>query len=239
MSLAMGLRHIQVAVGGRDINVEVYHPDSSDPAPGILYLHEIYGVTDAYRCDARELAKRGYVVYLPDLYGGDARGYCVRAIVHAAGRNNRADNPLLAEINLLLDALKADPACNGMLGMLGMCLTGGFVIQAAMRPDLQAPVVYHHSFGLQGAGVPYAEEDKLQHITRLQGHWSRIDPFCPARRRQRLIQKLGDKVDAHLYNIPHGFRSVSRKTRAADLAWQRTLAFYDEHLRLEPAPAHG
>ncbi len=226
----MAVTRKTVAVGSRNIDVEVYSPAKDGPAPGILYLHEIMGLNKGYRADARELAERGYVVYLPDLYGGDARGYCVRAAVTSVARNNSASNPLFAEINALLDALKADPACNGKLGMLGMCLTGGFVIQAAMRPDMEAPVLYHHSFGLQGAGVPYAEESGLQQIKRLQGHWSRIDPFCPAKRRQRLIDKLGERMDAHVYNIPHGFRSIARKTKASALAWERTLAFYDQHL---------
>ncbi len=219
-----------IAVGQRSVAVEVYRPDSEIPAPGILYLHEIYGVTDGYRADARELAARGYLVYLPDLYGGNARAYCVRAAVTSVARNNSVKSPLYAEITELLNALKADPACNGKLGMLGMCLTGGFVIQAAMRPDMQAPVVYHHGFGLQGAGIPYSEEAGLNKITRMQGHFSRVDPFCPAKRRKRLMEKLGGRLDAHVYDIPHGFRSASRKTQAADLAWQRTLAFYDQHL---------
>lgn len=227
----MSVEKKTVTVGQRSIGLEVYHPHSDETAPGILYLHEIFGINDAYRADARELASRGYVVYLPDLFSGDARGYCVRAAVNSAARNNSAKNPQFTEINELLNTLKTDPACNGRLGMLGMCLTGGFVIQAAMRDDMAAPVLYHHSFGLQGAGVPYDEEENLQKIQRLQGHWSRIDPFCPAKRRQRLIEKLGHRVDAHVYNIPHGFRSLARKTKAAAQAWERTLDFYDQHLQ--------
>lgn len=227
-----------ILLGQRPIQVEIYYPSTAKAAPGILYLHEIYGINDAYRADAKELAARGYLVYLPDLYSGDARGYCVRAMVNSVARNNSANNPQFAEINELLDVLKNDPACNGQLGMLGMCLTGGFVIQAAMRSDMKAPVVYHHSFGLQGAGIPLDEEAKLQEIQRMQGHWSRIDPFCPAKRRQRLINKLGDRLDAYIYNIPHGFRSVARKTQAAALAWQRTLEFYDEHLQPDTKATH-
>lgn len=219
-----------IGVNGRNINVEIYRPENGSRAPGILYLHEVFGMLDVYREDARELASRGYVVYLPDLYSGNAGGYCIRAIVASAGRNNHSGNPLMQEIHALLDAVKLDGSCNGKIGMLGMCLTGGFVIQAALREDMIAPVLYHHSLGVEGAGVPRSEEDSLVNIKRLQGHWSKVDPFCPRQRRERLKTILGDRLDAHVYNIPHGFRSSARATRSAQLAWERTLAFFDQHL---------
>lgn len=218
-------------LNGRAVDIEVYAPQCQAPAPGVLYLHEIYGVTDHYREDARDLARRGYLVYLPDLYGRDGkRQYCVRAILHSLGRLNASDNPLFREISELIACMRKDPACNGHLGMIGMCLTGGFVIQAAMRDGIEAPVIYHHSFGLQGAGIPRKEEADLVNIERIQGHWSRVDPFCPARRRRKLKELLGDRLEEHVYNIPHGFRSVSRKTASAALAWERTLAFFEQHL---------
>lgn len=227
----------QLRVPQRDIPLEIFRPPGTGPAPGILYLHEIYGLIEAYREDARELARRGYLVWLPDLYGqAGARAYCLRALVRAAGRNNSAANPLYREVSALLGQLRQDPACSGRLGMIGMCLTGGFVIQAAMRDAVEAPVIFHHSLGLQGAGIPLEEEAQLQQVQRLQGHWSRVDPFCPRRRRERLGQLLGERLETHLYNIPHGFRSLSRQTRSATLAWQRSLDFFDQHLGGSPPP---
>ena len=108
----------QLMLPGRSITLEVYRPERSQPVAGILYLHEIFGPLPGYREDARELAEQGYLVFLPDLYSGEAKDYCVRSLVARAGRNNAADNPLLQEVHSLLDALKADPACNGKLGIM-------------------------------------------------------------------------------------------------------------------------
>ena len=222
---------INLSLNGRDVEVEVYRPAGKPIAPGVLYLHEIYGVIAPYREDAQELANRGYLVYLPNLYtGNSSREYCVRAIVNNVGRNNSVESPLYKEIAELIQLQKQDPACNGELGMIGMCLTGGYVIQAAMREGVEAPVIFHHSLGHEGAGIPHKEEAELANVKRMQGHWSRVDPFCPKKRRQRLKQLLGDRLDDHVYNIPHGFRSLARKTQASALAWQRTVAFFDEHL---------
>ena len=213
----------------RQIEVEVYAPaSSSEKAPAILLLHELFGILDVYREDAQDLADRGYLVYVPNLFSGGAVKYCIRAMVSKAGRINAADSEVNQEIHVLLNALKADPRSNGRLGMLGQCLTGGYVIQMAKREDMLAPVVYHHSLGIQGAGVP--KKESLDEVRILQGHWSNVDPFCPATKRNKLIQKLGDRVEAYTYNMPHGFRSVSRGLPEAKVVWQRTVEFFDREL---------
>ncbi len=214
----------------RQIEVEVYaSSSSSEKAPAILLLHELFGILDVYREDAQDLADRGYLVYVPNLFSGGAVKYCIRAMVSKAGRINAADSEVNQEIHVLLDALKADPRSNGRLGMLGQCLTGGYVIQMAKREDMLAPVVYHHSLGIQGAGVP--NKDSLDEVRILQGHWSTVDPFCPATKRNKLIQQLGDRVEAYTYNMPHGFRSVSRGLPEAQVVWQRTVDFFERELK--------
>ncbi len=222
------MEKIQVSAQGREIDVEVYAPSSDGPAPGILLLHELFGLLDCYREDAQDLADRGYLVYLPNLFTGGARKYCVRAMVSAAARENRSSAGPNQEVHDLLDTLKFDKRCNGRLGMIGMCLTGGFVLHMAKREDMDAPVIYHHSLGLKGAGVP--KNDSLGEIRLLQGHWSKIDPFCPAKRRNQLINELGDRVEAHVYDMPHGFRSVSRRMKASAVVWDRTLDFFERQL---------
>lgn len=222
----------RIAVGQRSINVEVYRP-VHESAPGILLLHELFGLRDWYREDAADLARRGYLVYVPDLFSdGGALRYCIRAMVHEAGRKNRSDSEVNLEVHALLDALKADDGCNGRLGMLGACMTGGFVLQMAQRDDMQAPVLYHHSMGLEGAGVP--KEESLSRIRLLQGHWSSADPFCPARRRDQLIETLGERVEAYTYHMPHGFRSTSRSMPGSKVVWQRTVDFFDRQLKQAP-----
>ena len=214
----------------RKIEVEVYAPaQTSEKVPAILLLHELFGILDVYRDDAKDLANRGYLVYVPNLLSGGAVKYCIRAMVSKAGRINAADSDMNKEIHVLLDALKADPRSNGRLGMLGQCLTGGYVIQMAKREDMLAPVVYHHSLGIQGAGVP--NNESLDEVRILQGHWSNVDPFCPTTKRNKLIQQLGDRVEAYTYNMPHGFRSVSRGLPEAKVVWQRTVEFFDRQLK--------
>jgi len=219
---------ITVNAHGRDIEVNVYKPEHGEPAAGILMLHELFGIVDGYREDAVELASRGYLVWLPNLFTGGAVKYCVRAIVMASGRNNEPGSGVNREVHDLLDALKNDAACNGKLGMIGMCLTGGYVLHMAKRPDMEAPVIFHHSFGMQGCGVPAG--DHLDEVRRLHGHWAEKDVFCPAARRKALKQELGDRLEYHEYPIQHGFRSFQRDKPESQRAWDLTVEFFGKHL---------
>ncbi len=219
----------RVDVGQRELHLEVYYPREISRAPGILLLHEVYGLKNWYRKDAADLAERGFLVYLPDLYSGEAIKYCIRAIILTAGRKNRSSSSTNQEVHKLLDILGNDLRCSGQLGMLGACLSGGFVLQMAKRKDMLAPVVYHHSLGTEGVGIP--NKENLDDIRCLQGHWASKDIFCPPRRRDELIEALGDRVEAYTYDMPHGFRSRSRKHPLSNVVWQRTVDFFERELK--------
>ncbi|MCA9680543.1 MAG: dienelactone hydrolase family protein [Kofleriaceae bacterium] len=221
---------VATAVGRRTIDVEYYRPEGDGPWPGVLLLHELFGLTSQVRADARHLAREGFLVMAPDLYTQGLRRYCMKFFFSSDALANRGGGEHVAEIHRLLDVLKAHPACNGRLGMIGMCLTGGFVLQMARRDDVLAPVVFHHSFGLRGSGLPDAQAAEIGHV--VQGHFGGDDKvLCPRSRVEALSRQLGDRLDAHVYpGVGHGLRSQFRHTPQADEAWATTLRFFHEHL---------
>jgi len=220
---------LTVPVGRRSISVELYHPSTPGPHPGVLLLHELFGLTSNVRADARELAREGYLVLAPDLYSGGMGRYCMRFFFSRQALANKSDAEPVAEIHHLLDHLKADPGCNGMIGMIGMCLTGGFVLHMAKRDDLAAPVVYHHGFGVGGSGI--SDRDAAEIQTTIQGHFLAEDRICPRSKIEALAAQLGDRLEVNLYPAAgHGLRSALRHTAHSDEAWSRTLAFLREQL---------
>jgi carboxymethylenebutenolidase len=226
----------RVAVGARSIEVEIYRPTRAGdgPWPGVVLLHELFGVTANVRADAADLAAHGYLTWAPNLYTGNVHlQYCIRTFFTREGLLNR-DSPELREVGAVLDALKADPACNRRLGMIGMCMTGGFVLHMATRDDLDAPVVYHHGQGVLGAGV---EPEVAARIDGpVQGHFARGDLICPERRARALGRLLGDRLETHWHDrAGHGLRSRFRHTPAGVNAWKATLDFLDRQLRTAPA----
>lgn len=234
MKAAVKAEDHRIAVYGRFIDATLFRSDiASDkhPVPGILLLHEAFGVTSQIKEDAKELAGLGYGVLVPDLYSetGAAR-YCIRQFITEAGMKNRSSNPAVHELFHVLDYLETLPCIDReRIGAVGMCLTGGFILHLARRPELKAPVIFHHSLGLAGAGVSPRAAAQVRHT--IQGHYVTNDLFCPKARQEALRDLLGDKLDYHLYpGAKHGLRSVDRNTRAGQEAWEKTKAFFAEHL---------
>lgn len=218
-----------LAVGRRTIDVEYYRPAGRGPWPGVLILHELFGLTSSVRADARHLAREGYLVMAPNLYTGGMRRYCMKFFFSKAALANAADAEPVQETHALLDHLKAHPDCNGRLGMIGMCMTGGFVLQMARRDDLDAPVVYHHTFGVNGSGLSDADAAQIGQL--VQGHFAAVDRMCPSRKVEALARQLGDRLEVNVYDgVGHGLRSQFRHTPQSEEAWQRTLAFFKEQL---------
>jgi len=228
----MNPQRMTVAVGRRTVDVEVYRPEGEGPWPGVLLLHELFGLNDQVRADARDLAAHGYLTMAPDLFSADgAARFCMRMFFKPEGLLNQGAAEPVAEVNRLLDVLKALPDCNGRLGMIGMCLTGGFALHMARRDDLAAPVVFHHSFGVMGAGIDAAEADQIR--GPVLGHFGRDDKvICPKSRADALAGLLGDRLQQNWYDgAGHGLRSRFRHTPAGRAAWQNTLRFFAEQLR--------
>lgn len=218
------------ACGRRTIDVEYYRPPTGrGPWPGVLLLHELFGLTSQVRADARALAREGYLVMAPNLYSDGMARYCMKHFFSRDALDNRSDAEAVREVHELLDRLKQHPDCNGRLGMIGMCMTGGFVLQMARRDDLAAPVVFHHSFGVRGTGL--ADEDAAAVRNVVQGHFAAQDRICPRTKFEGLARQLGDRLEMNVYDgVGHGLRSTFRHTPQGEEAWQRTLAFFREQL---------
>ncbi len=62
------------AGGGDRVTAWVVHPERSDPAPVVVVIHEIYGLTDWIRAVADQLAAEGFLAIAPDLLSGKGPG---------------------------------------------------------------------------------------------------------------------------------------------------------------------
>ena len=70
---------VKVQSGGDTVNAWVVYPERSDPAPVVLVIHEIYGLTDWIRSVADQLAAEGYIAIAPDILTGKGPGGGVRS----------------------------------------------------------------------------------------------------------------------------------------------------------------
>ncbi|HKK08213.1 MAG TPA: dienelactone hydrolase family protein [Gemmatimonadota bacterium] len=218
-------------VGGKALTGYLATPDGApDSIPGLVVIHEWWGLNDNIRSMARQLAGEGYAALAVDLYGGQ-----VAETPDRAGQLARSVDEDRARANLRAAYRFLEGRGAARIGSIGWCFGGGWSLQTALLfPDsLDAAVLYY--------GHLVTDPDSLAGLeVPIQGHFGAEDASIPldqVRHFGEVLDSLG--VDEHMYvyrGAGHAFANPSG-TRyveaAADTAWGRTLAFLSRHL--EPA----
>src|ERR671921_1036480 len=111
-------------------------PTSAPPWPGVVLLHEIFGLNDDLRAKADRFASRGYIALAPDLLDlGGPRALCVLGALRAL---NARKGPAFDAIEAARAELAGREACTGRIGVIGFCMGGGFAVLSAPRFDFAA-----------------------------------------------------------------------------------------------------
>jgi carboxymethylenebutenolidase len=223
------------APGGDSVSAWVVHPERSDPAPVVIVIHEIFGLTDWIRAVADQLAAEGFIAIAPDLLSGKGPGGGGTSSI-PAGEVRQAMSALdRDEVNGRLIAAgryaTALPSARPQVASMGFCWGGSTSFRLATAwPDLHAAVVYYggspDSAALAGVRAPvlglYGGDDARVNAT-----------IEPARRE---LGRLGRSYEVEIYDgAGHGFLRQQQgrdgaNLRASERAWRRTLAFLREHL---------
>ncbi|MDA1117705.1 MAG: dienelactone hydrolase family protein [Proteobacteria bacterium] len=204
-------------------------PAGSGPFPAVLVIHENRGLNPYTEDVARRVAVEGFLALAPDgLFpaggypGNDDDGRALQAGLDQA--KLRTDMLNSARF------LKAHRLSSGKLGATGFCWGGGAVnfLAAAMGAELQAGVPFYGA-AAEGAEVPRI---KAPLLVQLAENDPRINGMWPAF--EAALKAHGVAHEMHMYpGTQHGFHNNSTprySEAAAKLAWQRTVAFFRQHL---------
>jgi carboxymethylenebutenolidase len=208
--------------------------DAAEPLPGLIVIHEWWGLNDSIKAMTRKLASEGYVALAVDLYGGATADTAEKArpLMAAVVGDPDAARANLKQAYDYLDKYALAPR----IGSIGWSFGGGWSLQTAlMLPDhLRAMVIYY--------GQISASDSELSTLGMpVLGFFAGLDESIPVRDVQRFrstLLKLGKPAEVIIYpKAQQGFAnpdSGAYDPQAATESWQKTLAFLAENLKPKP-----
>jgi len=108
----------------------VFPEDMLEPLPGIIVIHEWWGLNDNVRAMADRLAGEGYIVLAVDLFGGQTAGdvQAARKLMLGVVNDARSARSNIRQAFEFLNTTAGAP----QVGSLGWCFGGGWSLNAAM-----------------------------------------------------------------------------------------------------------
>lgn len=203
--------------------------DAASKLPTVIVIHENRGLNPHIKDVTRRMAAEGFVAlgvdYLSPMGGTPADEDKGREMI---GQLKQPD--VIANGRAAVAYLKGRPDSNGKVGAIGFCWGGGAVNNLAVNePNLNAGVAYY-------GGQPKAEDvPKIQAAIML--HYAGLDERINAgiAAYEAALKQAGKTYEIHMYEgVNHAFNNDTNAARydkaAADLAWQRTVAFLKKNL---------
>ncbi|HET6818810.1 MAG TPA: dienelactone hydrolase family protein [Mycobacteriales bacterium] len=227
---------IRYAAPEGELSAYLATPAGPGPWPGVVVVHEIFGLTDDIRRQADRFAAAGYLALAPDLYSWGLTPRCLVATLRtlSTGSGRARD-----DIDAARRRLSEDSSCTGKVGIIGFCLGGGLAL--LVSPD-----------GFDAAAPNYGFLPK-DPIRRLEGACPVVASYGGNDRplkgaADKLASTLGRLgVDHDVKEYPgarHGFLFkhhgvtglseplfVAYDADAADDAWRRIFTFFDARLK--------
>src|SRR5436309_13209181 len=214
------------SAGGATLTGYLAYPERKDRAPGVVVIHEIFGLSDWIRQTTEQLARDGFVALAPDLLsrrgGTPPSSDDARKLI--AGLN---PDTLTLDLDATVTYLKTLKAVRGdRIGVIGFCWGGGQSFRyATNNPALRAYVVCYgpapdaaaiariHAKGLGG----YAEYD------------GRIDAGLTDV--AAAVKQYAKDYRYTVYpGVGHGFLRSRARPEVADSAWRTVVRFFREGL---------
>lgn len=178
--------------------------------PGLLVIHEIFGLCDALRAQCDAFAARGYIALCPDLFwrtrekdkpeketDWDEAARLYKSFDIEAG---------LRDLLASLAFLRQTPGCGGKVGAIGACLGGRLAFLLASRSDIDCGIGYY------GVGLDSHLDEVHDIRVPFMLHLGEMDKLLPAPVQKKVLRSLARNplIEVHTYpGADHGFARVA------------------------------
>lgn len=197
--------------------------------PGVVVIHENRGLNPYIEDVARRLAIEGYIGFAPDALtplggypGNDDDGRTLQ--------QQRDGDEMFADFSAAVEYLQRHPDCSGKVGAVGFCFGGSMTMRlAAALPDLNAAVAFYGRHPNAAAAADIDAPLMIHHgglDERVNAGWPEFE--------QALKDNDVDYEEFTYADANHGFHNDTTPRfdeQAAKLAWQRTVNFFNQHLK--------
>ena len=222
---------VQFKSGDETINGFLALPDSPGRHPGLVVIHEYWGMNDWVKQQTEKLAAAGYVALTVDLYRGTVATTPQQAAeLSRTTPRDRALRDLEAGFDFLAARSDVDKA---KIGSIGWCMGGGYSFQLAVNePRLAACVV---NYGPPPTDPASIEKIKAPILGNFGGDDRAVQPDA-VKAFETAATGAGKSVDIKIYDgAPHAFANENNKDgyrpEAAAGAWSRSTAFLGKMLK--------
>lgn len=215
-------------------------PDGEGPFPGVVLVHEAFGLDDVMRRHADRLAAAGYLTLAVDLYSDGGARRCLvatmRSLISGTGR-------AFTDLSTARSWLRNDARCTGKVGVIGFCMGGAFALLAA-HDDFDAASVNYGQLprdleqALEGACpvvANYGAKDRT-----LRGAAARLEAALTNLGIEHDVNEFPTAGHAFMNDAPVGPRRLRPLMRvmgikpdpaAAPEAWQRIEEHFAKYLK--------
>jgi carboxymethylenebutenolidase len=211
----------------QNANGYLAQPDVEGEYPGIIMVHEFWGLNDNIKDMAEKLASHGYIVFAVDLYDGQVAATSdeARQLMGSFDQQQYTDN-----MNTAVAYLEENYNPQ-MIGSIGWCFGGGQSLQLALNNEnMDATVIYY--------GQLVTDKEELSKISwPVLGIFAALDQGIPPEKVNEFkaaLDELQIQNEIHIYpDVNHAFANPSGDRyapEAAKDAWQKTLEFFDSNL---------
>ena len=233
---------VQLNTSDGKMDAYVAQPKDGGNYPGVVVIQEAFGVNDHIRKVTDRIAAEGYVAIAPDIFHREAE----RVIPYAempkaiATLQRVVDSKAMEDVGAAIAHLKSQSNVkSGAIGVTGFCMGGRLTYLAAAHhaKDIKCAVPYY------GGGIPMGNPSPLSRTSEIRCpmylFFGAKDQLIPKEHVDQIKAELTtNKVPFQLEVYPdagHGFfcddRAMSYNEGAAKDAWEKTRAFFAQHLK--------